>query len=246
MSENIRKGAAAVTDADVEAIAKSMGRPEDFEAEEKENAAEGGKQSSASQDYSYDEKKTHRRLYRNSSDKFIAGVCSGIANYMNVDPAIVRILFAIVAFGGFGMGFFIYILLWIVLPDRDLEGYAGKRLYRNPEDKVIAGVAGGLAAYFNTRTSTIRLIFAAPFLLSIFLSIINAFTWHTDFGNFYPNIIFGSLGSTLILAYIILWIVLPEARSTYEKMEMRGEKVDVNTIRQNMKDRMKEWGEEVK
>jgi phage shock protein PspC (stress-responsive transcriptional regulator) len=246
MSEKIRKGAAAITDEDVEEIAKSMGRPEDFEAEEKENAAESDKQSSANQDYSYTEKKAHRRLYRNSNDKFIAGVCSGIANYMNVDPAIVRILFAIVAFGGFGMGLFIYILLWIVLPDRDLEGYAGKRLYRNPEEKVIAGVAGGLAAYFNTRTSTVRLIFAAPFILSIFLSVINVFTWHTDFGNFFPNIIFGSLGSTLILAYIILWIVLPEARSTYEKMEMRGEKVDVNTIRQNMKDRMKEWGEEVK
>jgi phage shock protein PspC (stress-responsive transcriptional regulator) len=246
MNENIRKGAAAITDADVEEIAKSMGRPEDFEAEEKEDATESGKQTSADRDYSYAEKKAHKRLYRNSSDKFIAGVCSGIANYMNVDPAIVRILFAIVALGGFGMGLFIYILLWIILPDKDLEGYAGKRLYRNPEDRVIGGVAGGLAAYFNTKTSTIRLIFAAPFLLSIFLSILNGLTWHTDFGNFFPNIIFGSLGSTLILAYIILWIVLPEARSTYEKMEMRGEKVDVNTIRQNMKDRMKEWGEEVK
>jgi hypothetical protein len=68
-----------------------------------------------------------------------------------------------------------------------------------------------------------------------------------------PNIVFGSLAGTFILAYIILWIVLPEARSQYQKMEMRGEKVDVNTIRQNVKDemqnvkgRVKEWGQEVK
>ncbi|HNA96887.1 MAG TPA: hypothetical protein PK421_06600, partial [Chitinophagaceae bacterium] len=53
--------------------------------------------------------------------------------------------------------------------------------------------------------------------------------------------------------YIILWIVLPEAGSDYQKMEMRGETVDVNRIRQNvkesmegMKDRMQEWGKEVK
>ena len=75
--------------------------------------------------------------------------------------------------------------------------------------------------------------------------------WHDGF-RFFPNIVFGSLTGTFILAYIILWMVLPEAKSTYEKMEMRGEKVDVNTIRQNVKegmDQMKDVqkiGEEVK
>ena len=44
---------------------------------------------------------------------------------------------------------------------------------------------------------------------------------------------------TFIVAYIILWIVLPEARSPYEKMEMRGEKVDVNTIKQNVQEQSK-------
>ena len=64
---------------------------------------------------------------------------------------------------------------------------------------------------------------------------------------FFPNIVFGSLSGTFILAYVILWMVLPEARSPYEKMEMRGEKVDVNTIRQNVQEGDKDkWGEEVK
>jgi hypothetical protein len=69
-----------------------------------------------------------------------------------------------------------------------------------------------------------------------------------DRGNFifFPNIVFGSLTSTFVIAYIILWIVLPEARSSYEKMEMRGEKVDVNTIKQNVQDRAKEMGEDIK
>ena len=192
-------------------------------------------------------------LYRDTSDKMIGGVCAGIANYMNVDPAIIRLLFAIITFGGFGMGFFIYILLWIVVPARDLETYVGKRLFRNPDDRIIGGVAGGLAAYFNKQAWTIRLIFAAPLLLNIFFSILNGifspFSYH-----FRPvDVAFGSLTGTFIVAYIILWIVLPEAKSSFEKMEMRGEKVDVNRIKQNVQEGMsdfktkaKAWGDEVK
>jgi phage shock protein PspC (stress-responsive transcriptional regulator) len=250
MSEKVRKGASCVTEADVEEIISSIGRPEDFDSDPA-TAGEASAQNQQEQ-YSYTETRARKRLYRDSSDKFIGGVCSGMAAYLNVDPAIVRILFAIITFGGFGLGFLAYILLWIILPEKDIENYAGKRLYRNPDDRVIGGVAGGLAAYFNSRASTLRLIFAAPILLSILLSIIDGFNWGHTF-DFFPNIIFGSLSSTFIVAYIVLWIVLPEARTNYEKMEMRGEKVDLNSIRQNVqegmgnvKDRMKTWGDEVK
>ncbi|MBL7722946.1 MAG: PspC domain-containing protein [Chitinophagaceae bacterium] len=257
MSEKVRKGDSCITDADVDEIATSMGRPEDFEAE----AAEAGEiplqgqqhhQQQQNSTYTEKEKKSRGRLYRDTSDKFIGGVCSGIAAYMNVDPAIVRILFAIITFGGFGLGFLAYIIMWIVLPPKDLEEYGGKRLFRNPEDKVIGGVAGGLAAYFGKSSSTIRIIFAAPLILSIIFNSLNGFRWHYDFDLFW-NIGFSSITGTFILIYIILWIVLPEANTTYQKMEMRGEKVDVNTIRQNvkegvdsMKDKVKGWSEEVK
>ena len=244
MNDKVRKGAACVTEADVEDIITSMGRPEDFDAgAQPTEASQAGPQPQ----YAFTEPRTAKRLYRDSSDKFIGGVCSGIAGYLNVDPAIVRILFAIITFGGFGLGFVAYILLWIILPQRDLENYSGKRLYRNPDDRIISGVAGGLAAYFGARASIIRIVFAAPILLSLLIGALNG-----DFEPF-PNIVFGSLSGTFILAYVILWMVLPEARTNYEKMEMRGEKVDVNSIRQNvqegmgdMKDRMKTWGEEVK
>src|ERR1044071_6490245 len=156
MSEKIRKGSAAITDEDVNEIIASMGRPEDFDAEAAETASATSTQNTQQEYSSAQTKRRRRRLYRDSSDKFIGGVCSGIANYLNTDPAIVRILFAIITFGGFGLGFLVYILLWMFLPVSDMEGYAGKRLYRNPEDRVIGGVAGGLAAYFNMRTSTVR------------------------------------------------------------------------------------------
>src|SRR4029078_12143370 len=107
--------------------------------------------------------------------------CSGIANYLNTDPAIIRILFAIITFGGFGFGILIYILLWMFLPISDMEGYSGKRLYRNPDDRVVGGVAGGLSAYFNMRTSTVRLIFVAPIALSILLGILDGISWRHNF-----------------------------------------------------------------
>jgi len=251
MSDKVRKGAAAITDADIEEIINSMGRVEDFEktdAEEKASASAGQSYTQAQAE----PKRAKGRLYRDGSDKFIGGVCAGIANYMNVDPTIVRLLFAIITFGGFGMGILIYLALWIILPVRELDTYVGKRFFRNPDDKVISGVAGGLAAYFNKPSWAFRLIFAAPILLNILFGVLNGifFMWQRDI---FPNIFIGSFSGTFILAYIILWIVLPEARSPFEKMEMRGEKVDVNRIKQNVqegmndfKTRMQSWGEEVK
>jgi phage shock protein PspC (stress-responsive transcriptional regulator) len=253
MNDKVRKGSDAVTDADINEIISSMGRVEDFEAAEQESAETKAetKTTAADTGYTYT-KKTRGRLYRDSNDKIIGGVCSGIANYLNVDPSIVRILFAIITFGGFGLGMLLYIILWIVLPPRDIEGFTGKRLYRNPDDRIIGGVAGGLAAYFGRSARTIRLIFAAPILLSLLMGILNGFRWHYDV-DFALNIGFGSISGTFILIYVILWMVLPEANSDYQKMEMRGETVDVNRIRQNvregmdnMKERMKGWGSEVK
>jgi phage shock protein PspC (stress-responsive transcriptional regulator) len=246
MNEKIRKGASSITDDDVEEIIASMGRPEDFDAVETETTPASFSEpfTQTEEEYAYTKKK--RRLYRDNGDKIIGGVCAGIANYLNVDPAIIRLLFAIITFGGFGFGILIYILLWIILPAGDLEEYTGRRLYRNPEDKILGGVASGLAAYFRREPWVIRLIFAAPLILNVVFGIFSWPFFHE--GSFVPNIIFGSLNGTFIFAYIVLWIVLPEAKSQYQKMEMRGEKVDVNRIRQNvregmgsMKDKMKNW-----
>lgn len=250
MNEKIKKGNTSVTDADIEEIISSMGRIEDFEEVDAESATASERTSNT---YTQSEpRKTKGRLYRDGTDKLVGGVCSGIANYMNFDPAIVRLLFAIITFGGFGMGILIYILLWIILPVRNLDTYLGKRLFRNPDDRILAGVAGGLSAYFNKPAWVVRLIFAAPLVLNIAFGLLNGlfFAFHRDI---FPNLFIGSFTGTFILAYIILWIVLPEAKSPFEKMEMRGEKVDVNRIRQNVKDEMETFksqaqsvGEEVK
>ncbi len=237
MNDKIRKGQAAITEADIEEIIASMGRVEDFEEVESGDNTHANTSGNTSPNFTIGGSRFKGRLYRDTSDKLLGGVCSGIANYLNVDPAVVRLLFAIISFGGYGFGIIIYIALWIILPAKNLETFVGKRLFRNPDDKVIGGVAGGLGAYFKKSANTIRIIFAAPILLNVLLSMLN-FVFDDHNGINFPGIFVGSLTGTFILAYIILWIVLPEARSPYEKMEMRGENVDVNRIRQNVKDEM--------
>jgi len=56
-----------------------------------------------------------KRLVRSRTEKMIAGVCGGLAQYFNVDPTIVRLLWVIITIMG-GAGILAYIVLWIVMP----------------------------------------------------------------------------------------------------------------------------------
>jgi phage shock protein C len=56
-----------------------------------------------------------RKLYRNRKNQMIAGVCSGVAEYLDIDPTVIRALFAIFAVVG-GGGVLLYIVLMIVIP----------------------------------------------------------------------------------------------------------------------------------
>lgn len=58
-----------------------------------------------------------KKLYRSTTDKMIAGVCGGLAEYFEIDSTLIRILFlALLIFGG--GGFLIYLIMWIVVPKR--------------------------------------------------------------------------------------------------------------------------------
>jgi len=56
-----------------------------------------------------------KRLTR-SKEKMVAGVCAGLANYINIDPTIMRILFVLIAFVG-GASVLVYLIMWIVMPE---------------------------------------------------------------------------------------------------------------------------------
>jgi phage shock protein PspC (stress-responsive transcriptional regulator) len=231
-SERLQKGSTCITDDDVNTIIVSMGRPEDLEQEEMSSSTgnTGNSYQSASQQ-AYTAEEPHR-LYRSTNDKILGGVCGGLASYLRIDPAIVRIIFALITFGGFGTGFLLYIILWIVVPSRSTTTNIRKRLYRNPEGRVIGGVASGLAAYFHMEVWIPRLIFAFPLILGIITSIFRHTAFDFDPG---PVIFTSGFGGTLFITYIILWIVLPEANTASEKLEMRGEKVDLESIKNTIK-----------
>lgn len=258
-AERLKKGATCIADEDVNAVIASMGRPEELEAEDAEingiNTKQEKQQSSGGSHtntgasggagYNYT---TRGRLYRNADDKIIAGVCSGLANYLGIDPVVMRIAFVLLS----GALFWVYILLWIIVPSTSIQSNITKRLYRSADDRVLGGVCGGLAAYFNISTWVPRLIFALPLIIGLISGPFN--WWFNDWDIFMtPKIITGSLGSTLFVTYIILWIAVPVAVTSAEKLEMRGEKVDLNSIRNTVKEdvesfksKAKNFGNEVK
>lgn len=59
---------------------------------------------------------TNKRLVRSTSDKWIAGVCSGIANYFGWDPTVVRLVYLLMTFGTAFSGVIVYIILMIIMP----------------------------------------------------------------------------------------------------------------------------------
>ncbi len=83
-----------------------------------------------------------------------------------------------------------------------------KRLYRNPDDKILGGVCSGASAYFKTDPLWIRLVLA----LSVFF-----------------------FGSGVIL-YLILWVIMPEAKTRTEKLAMRGESPTIENIKKSIEE----------
>ena len=243
--EILKKGNTCIVDADVQTIIASMGRPEDFEAEEGNLKSQLGAENDRKEKYHYTYNAAgSKKLFRDENQKVLGGVCAGIANYFSIDPLIVRILF--VLFGG--ITFWVYFILWIAVPASSSQviGSQRKRLFRDPDNKLIAGVCSGLAQYFSVQVWVLRLLFLVPFFSFVF-------NWgHWGWWDF-PNFLSFSFSPGSLFVYIIFWLVLPVAKSAADKLEMKGEKVDLNNIKstiqgdmEGFKDRAKVFGNEIK
>ena len=95
--------------------------------------------------------------------------------------------------------------------DEDLRQGKRRKVFRDEEDRMIGGVCSGLANYFDISVFWSRIIF----ILLLF-----------------------TIGPGAPFIYIILWIALPSAKTTAEKLEMKGEKVNINNIEKNIKDEL--------
>ena len=190
---------------DVDSIIEQMGTLDDFkEAYDDFEINEPKKQSQESS-----KKENKKRIYRNSSDKVIAGVASGLANYFGLDPIIFRLIFIASLFTGFG--FIAYLIFWIGIPENESGRInENKRLYRDGDNKILGGVAFGLANYFGVDPAIIRILF----IVSLFI---------------------GGFG---LLAYLILWISIPEAKTVGEKMNMKGYTLTLENIEKFIKEKL--------
>ncbi len=107
LSEKIKDVRQVVNENDIEEIIVIMGQPEDY-SDDEETYSENKT--------SYKRKKTNtKKLFRDGDDKFLGGVCAGLAHYLAVDTIWIRLAFIVLTFSGFPL--FIYIILWILLPE---------------------------------------------------------------------------------------------------------------------------------
>lgn len=229
--DQLKKGKPCIMANDIEHMISIMGSPEQIENEAGEEEATGSTESGSSHFNSKDNKSSYttkdKHLSRSSNDSMIGGVCGGLASYFNIDPTIVRVAFVLIGIA-WGSGIIAYLALWAILPEKQNSvPNIKRRLYRDPGHKVVGGVCAGIAAYANVDPIIPRVIFAAPLLGVIFFNSINS-------NLFFIPVFAGSI-PTLALLYIILWASLPKATTVAEKLEMRGEKVDVHNLNQAMK-----------
>jgi phage shock protein PspC (stress-responsive transcriptional regulator) len=213
-----------ITAEDVSTLMSTMGSVSDFKAVEEpqetefafaseatgtgareESAKSETKSSTFNSDYTYTPPK---QLLRDQKRKILGGVCAGMGNYFNIDPLWIRLIFAALLFV-YGFTIIVYLVMWVVVPGSyDLEEpNFGKKMFRDPQRKVIGGVSGGVAAYLGIDIIAVRILFI---LLVI-------------------------AGGAGLFLYIILWISLPEAKTLTDKMQMQGEPVTLSNIESNIK-----------
>src|SRR6056300_202275 len=94
-----------------------------------------------------------------------------------------------------------------------------KKLFRDPDDKYIAGVASGVGYYFGIDSSWIRLLWILLILFS---------------------------GGSFVVIYILFWILVPVAKTTAEKLKMKGEPINISTIEKKIKEEFEEVSSKIK
>lgn len=201
----------AITKEHIDALIASLGTVADFkeyELGEKSDAEQAQEQKKSSASHV---KKTFRR---DLSRKKIGGVAAGLANYLEVDPLWVRLVLVIGFFGLIpllhfsNVVFLGYVICWIAIPGEYPEEphISYKRFYRDPDNKVIGGVMAGISKFTGWDLGLLRV-----------LAVISVLAFGTG-----------------VLAYLIILIITPEAKTITDKMAMEGEPITLENIENNI------------
>ncbi|MHA7130816.1 PspC domain-containing protein [Algoriphagus namhaensis] len=236
---NLKNNKQVITAENVDKLIEKMGTIEDFTVTEEE-LTDAENQSKSEDPYKYvappeAEERGYKKLVRLENKKILGGVCAGFAKYFAIDPLWTRLIAILLLFSGnlnfnydffdffpfdnfrfsLGLGFLAivaYVVLWIILPvsydveeDKDI-----KKLYRNPDDRVLGGVSSGMAAYFGIDVLYIRLAFVGLIIA----------------------------GGSGLLIYLILWIITPVASSITERIRMKGGEITLDNIDTTLKENL--------
>ncbi len=237
---NLKNNKQVITAENVSNLIEKMGTIADFKAIEEDLGQETSQNTGVQDDndfYKYitppnQDGKGYKKLSRLENRKILGGVCAGLANYLAIDPLWTRLVAILLLFSGnfhfgrFGWNFFpwdinfslgfsavvAYIVLWVILPVsyEEPEDKNIKKLYRNPDDRTLGGVASGLAAYFSVEVIWVRLLFI--------------------------GLIFA--GGAGFVIYLILWIITPAAKSITERIQMKGGAITLDNIETTIKENM--------
>ncbi len=194
---------------DVDRIIASMGTVSDFEAVKEEEDLQSAPKSEGSGS------PVINGLYRDGTRKALGGVLAGVAHKYQFDVVWARMVFLVFTLGLIGEGIgpaliLLYVVCWLVIPVKnDLEDNPSvRKFYRNPDDKVIGGVASGLASFLKTDVKIVRILFVVTGFLAIG-----------------------------IILYLLLWILAPLARSVTQKLQLEGQAVTIQNIEKSVRNK---------
>lgn len=141
-----------------------------------------------------------KKLHRIQKDHKIAGVCSGMAEYLQVDPVFIRLFFVVMMCVG-GLGALLYGIMWMLIPEKKRGRPSAKsqsmQMYLSTKDQKIYGVCGGMGEYFDLDPSIFRVVF----------------------------IVMAVMGGLGVLTYGILCLVVPKKPVTRRKAAPKVAKV---------------------
>jgi phage shock protein C len=127
---------------------------------------------------------TEARLMRSETDNMIAGVCGGLAAYLNVDPVLVRLAFVILFFAS-GIGIPIYLILWVIMPRSETAGQPNAEIIQKNFAEMGSKMTSGVGAMGRPTTVGVILILLGAYFLFNSLGLLN---WMRG-GIFWPAVI---------------------------------------------------------
>ncbi len=142
----------------------------------------------------------NKKLYRSVTDKMIGGVCGGLAEYFDVDPVIVRLIFVLAVIFG-GSGILAYLILWIIIPQRPyiITPYNSQSKDENSEQKneTKSNFESNINPVSYRKKGTTSLAGILLIVIGV-IFLMDNFIPHFHFKDFWPLILIG-LGIAIIM-----------------------------------------------